>query len=154
MVTKWINPQGGKLKNEDVSHFIDICPTFSTQILNVRVIFVDFDGDFQIIFRAWIYITFLCWFVCLIPMTGDKGNIDYPKAYIVCPLLRANRTPAECAESSPGPSRHHFILMGWMLWIQDVLVYDKTYLLGYTYTWRAQNVYGMQFWTINISIYL
>ena len=44
---------------EDVSHFINICPTISIQILNLHDFFVDFDGDIQIMLRTIMKISYV-----------------------------------------------------------------------------------------------
>ena len=38
-------------KMQDVSHFINICPTISTWVLTCMIFFIDFDGGFQMIKR-------------------------------------------------------------------------------------------------------
>ena len=36
-----------------VSHFISMSPTISIQVLNPYDLLIDFDNDFQIMFRTW-----------------------------------------------------------------------------------------------------
>ena len=68
---------------ENVSHFINICPTISIQVLNLNdFFFVDLILTFKWCYEHWW--KFLHWYLGPLFMASkDKANIGNPKAEVV-----------------------------------------------------------------------